>query len=67
MNCTRSKWIDESFALAPSSVYVKPPLDTGTAPFRATAAYTTNATAIAKKRVALAGARLAKMLQAELK
>ena len=61
------KWIDESFALAPSSVYVKPPLDTGTPPFRATAAYTTNATAIAKKRVALAGARLAKMLQTELK
>jgi hypothetical protein len=61
------KWIDESLALAQGSVYVKPPLDTGNPPFRATAAYTTNATTIAKKRVAIAGARLAKMLQAELK
>ena len=61
------KWIDESFALAQSSVYVKPPLDMGNPPFRATANYTTNATTIAKKRVAIAGARLAKILQAELK
>jgi hypothetical protein len=60
------KWINESFQLAQTSVYVNPPVDQGTPPFRATEAYTANATAIAQKQVALAGARLAAVLEAEL-
>ena len=62
-----TKWIGASFMLAQSSVYVDPPVDKGAPPFRATTKYTTDAKALAKKQVALAGARLAKILQSELK
>jgi hypothetical protein len=61
------QWADDSLALAKSSVYVKPPLDQGTPPFRATKTYTTSAQNLAKKQVALAGARMALILKTELK
>jgi hypothetical protein len=60
-------WINDSFNMAQMSVYVKPPIDNGTPPFRATSGYSTTAKTIARQQVALAGARLAKILETELK
>jgi hypothetical protein len=60
-----SDWIDESFSLAKSDVY-KTPVKTGNGPYVITGTYRTNAKKVAKKRIALAGARLAKMLNTEL-
>jgi S1/P1 Nuclease len=59
-------WIDESFKAAQSVVY-KSPVDVGLGPFTLTAAYKANAVDLAKKRVALAGARLANLLNAAFK
>src|SRR5262249_5759217 len=59
-------WIDESFIAAQTSVY-KTPIGLGLGKFTITSAYRAAATSLAKKRVALAGARLAKILNAELK
>ena len=59
-------WIDESFNAAKSRVY-KAPIGPGKGPFTVTAAYKTAATKLANKRIALAGARLAKILNDELK
>jgi S1/P1 Nuclease len=60
-------WIDESFAAAKSTAYKNPPVGRGTGPFTVTAAFKSAAKTLAKKRVALAGARLAKILNDELK
>lgn len=59
-------WAQESFDAAKSKVYVDPVL-VGTGPFTLTTAYKTSAKNVAKKRVALAGARLANLLNSELK
>jgi hypothetical protein len=59
--------IDESFAAAKSTAYKNPPIGAGTGPFTVTPAFKTAATTLAKKRVALAGARLAKILNDELR
>jgi hypothetical protein len=59
-------WIAESFQLAQTAVYVGP-VQAGDGPFRATDAYATMARATARARVALAGARLAALLNAELR
>ncbi len=56
-----SKWIDESLALAKSSVYTGP-IGLGKGPYALTEAYKTKAKSLAQKRVALAGARLARLL-----
>jgi hypothetical protein len=61
------QWLDASFKLAEKSVYVNPPVDSGPPPFRATAKYTAATQKIAKRQVALAGARLALILKTELK
>jgi hypothetical protein len=61
------QWLDDSLNLAKKSVYVNPPLDKGQPPFRATAKYTTATQKVAKQQVALAGARLALILETELK
>ena len=61
-----SKWIDDSFKLAKQKVYVDP-VGAGDGPFQATSAYARAARALAKQQVALAGARLAAVLNAELK
>ena len=58
-------WINESFMLAKSSVY-RSPVGAGNGQFTITTAYRNRARAIAKQRVALAGARLARILNAEL-
>jgi hypothetical protein len=60
-------WIDESFRIAQESVYIDPPIGNGTGPFALTSDYRNNAKRIALARVALAAARLANMLNNELK
>jgi len=54
-------WLEESFKLAKQFVYA-PPIGNGTGPFHITDAYRARATEIAEQRVALAGARLGKLL-----
>jgi hypothetical protein len=60
-------WIDESVSAAKSIAYRKPTIGDGNGPFTLDNAYKTRATTLAQKRVALAGARLAKILNDELK
>jgi S1/P1 Nuclease len=59
-------WIDESFSLAQTTAYRSPVL-TGDGPFRATPDYTRDARSTARKQVALAGARLAMLLETDLR
>jgi hypothetical protein len=59
-------WTKESYDLARQKVYV-PPIGAGDGPFTITTSYRTAARKLAKKRVALAGARLANVLNGELK
>jgi hypothetical protein len=59
-------WIDESFSLAKSVVY-QPPVGLGTGPYLITAAYRSKAQSVARQQVVLAGIRLAKILNDELK
>jgi hypothetical protein len=56
------KWLDESFKLAQTDVYVGP-IGVGTGPFDLTDDYKANALSVAQKRIALAGARLANLLK----
>jgi hypothetical protein len=62
-------WASESFALAKSKVYVDPPIGAGLGPFKIASSpgYPAASLKIAQQRVALAGARLAKVLNTELK
>ncbi|HCX30398.1 MAG TPA: S1/P1 nuclease [Blastocatellia bacterium] len=66
-NLDAAVWIDESFAAAKSTAYKQPPIGVGAGPFTITSTYRNAARALAKKRVALAGARLANILNAELR
>ncbi|MEK6324320.1 MAG: S1/P1 nuclease [Acidobacteriota bacterium] len=66
-NLNVQNWVDESFAIAKRDVYINPPIGPGTGQFTLTPAYKTKAKGIAQKRIALAGARLAKILNDELK
>jgi hypothetical protein len=59
-------WIDESFQAAKTHVY-RTPIDVGAGPFTVDTTYTNAAEALARKRAALAGARLAHLLTAALK
>jgi hypothetical protein len=59
------QWLEESLALAKMQVYVEP-VGNGAGPFTLSSAYRENARQIAQRRVALAGARLAKLLEASL-
>ncbi len=59
-------WIKESFDAAQSDVYVTP-VGAGDGPFTLTTAYRNAAKDTAKQRVALAGVRLANLLNDELK
>jgi hypothetical protein len=58
-------WIAEGFDLARTRVYV-PPIGAGDGPFTISPAYQTAASALAEARIALAGARLAGMLNETL-
>jgi S1/P1 Nuclease len=59
-------WVSESFQKAQQDVYVSP-VGTGIGPFQLTGSYKKAAKKLAQQRVALAGARLANMLNTELK
>ena len=59
-------WIDESFQASQNTVY-QPPVGPGDGPFTLTTAYESTAKTVAEARIALAGARLANLLNAELK
>jgi len=59
-------WINESFQKAKSDAYVSP-IGNGNGPFTLTSAYKSNALDVAQQRVALAGVRLANLLEANLK
>ena len=59
-------WIKESFDLAQGDAYVAP-IGDGDGPFTLTAAYRAKAKKVAQERVALAGVRLANLLNEELK
>jgi hypothetical protein len=59
-------WIVESFEAAKASVY-KPPIGPGNGPYTLTAHYKSNAKGIAKNRAAAAGARLARLLNDNLR
>ncbi|MCP3475837.1 S1/P1 nuclease [Bradyrhizobium sp. CCGUVB1N3] len=54
-------WIQESFEIAKSSVYA-PPIRGGDGPYKLTQAYQSRAHRIANQRIALAGARIAAIL-----
>jgi hypothetical protein len=58
-------WIKESFDAAEHTAYKSPPIGAREGPFTLTMAYKTAARNLAEKRIALAGARLAKMLNEE--
>jgi hypothetical protein len=58
-------WINESFELAKTDVYIKP-IGIGAGPFALTDSYKAAAVSLAKQRVALAGTRLANLLNAAL-
>ena len=60
-------WINESFNAAKQTAYKDPPIGVGAGPFTLTQTYKTAARSLAEQRVALAGARLAKILNEELK
>ena len=60
------KWIEESFEIAKASVY-KTPIKAGNGPFTVTSVYKKAARTIAEERIALAGARLAKLLNDSLR
>ena len=62
-----SDWIKESFDAPKQTSDKSPPIGAGAGPFTLTMAYKTLARSVAEKRIALAGARLAKMLNEELK
>jgi len=59
-------WIAESFQSAQSHVYVSP-IAAGDGPFTITSGYKRDSVKLAKERVAVAGARLANLLNNELK
>lgn len=65
--CDTAVWVAESFQFAKIAVYVDPPIAPGLGPFSVTPAYQSASQALAKQRIALAGARLAKILNEELK
>ena len=62
-------WANESFTLAKSDVYLNPPIGAGLGPFTigSNPGYAAASLKIAQTRVALAGARLAAVLNTELK
>jgi hypothetical protein len=63
---SESDWVAESFQAAQDTVYVAP-IGAGFGPFTLTSAYKKTAKALAGQRMALAGVRLANMINNELK
>jgi len=65
-DANEADWVQEGFKLAQSSVYVAP-VGASVGPYTLDAEYKTNSLALAQKQVALAGARLANLLNTNLK
>ncbi|HYK34797.1 S1/P1 nuclease [Alloacidobacterium sp.] len=65
-DANEADWVKESFDRAKSSVYVVP-VGAALGPYTLDEAYSSNSLAIAQQRVALAGARLANLLNENLK
>jgi hypothetical protein len=65
-NLNTATWITESFNAARSRVYMAP-IGVGVGPFTVNNAYRNSSSNLARQRVALAGARLANILNKELK
>jgi hypothetical protein len=63
---SEQKWIQESFQIAETNVYISP-IESDNGPFTLTSSYKKAAKTLAQKQVALAGARLANLLNSELK
>lgn len=61
-----SQWVKESFELAQKYVYTGP-VQAGDGPFTLTKKYEKNAAKVARKQAALAGARLSRVLNTEMK
>jgi len=59
-------WVQNELEVAKSEVYTSP-IGAGAGPFAVTAAYRSRARLVARRQIALAGARLANILNAELK
>jgi len=59
-------WVQESFTISKSTVY-QPPIGPALGPYTIDSSYSDTALATAQQRVALAGARLANLLNTELK
>jgi hypothetical protein len=59
-------WIAESFQAAQQTVY-QPPVAAGDGPFALDSTYKAQAKALASERIALSGARLANLINTELK
>jgi S1/P1 nuclease len=66
MNLDEHEWVIESFDLAQGEAY-RPPVTAGAGPFSLTSKYRSSSRAVMKKQIALAGARLANVLNGELK
>jgi hypothetical protein len=62
-----SHWTRDSFALARSHAYVDPPIGAGKGPFTVVALYRAAALATSKDQIALGGARLANLINTNLK
>jgi hypothetical protein len=60
-------WIQQGVDLAKTMVYVNPPIGKSSGPFTTTSVYRNNARKLVKRRIALGGARLARILNSELK
>jgi hypothetical protein len=60
-------WISESFNLAKSDAYKNPPIGDNSGPFTLSPTYRADARVLARKQIALAGARLANLLNEALK
>jgi hypothetical protein len=61
------QWITDSFNLARAKVYVNPPILAGAGPFSITPGYRSEALDLARKQIALAGARLAGLINGNLR
>jgi hypothetical protein len=66
-NLDVSDWIRESFNAAKTTVYKKPPIGAGAGPFTITNTYRNRAVMLGRRRIALAGARMANILNNELR
>jgi len=66
-NLNEADWADESFKAAKKTAYKRPPIGNGPGPFSPTTSYSTAVGSTSEKRIALAGARLANVLNADLK